>query len=340
MPDYRHLLHMTDEIGMLQFSVLSTPDPMSGYTLDDNARAFIVSLSMENGYNYAIKYASYLYNSQRSDGSWSNFFFQNKYSSRFDSEDSIGRALLACSLGTLSQWNKVSNMCKEMLIRNIMRVINFSSPRGIAYALLALCKSQPEDFDGKKFDRLVSLLSERLISFYQLNHSKNWMWFEENLTYCNGILPQALFNVYAVNGDKKCLKTGHDSLNFLCNTLFKNGYLNIIGNRGWYQKGGTIPLFDQQPVDAVSVVYSCLEAYEIIGEIEYLELAVKAYKWYRGKNIHGISLYDENTGGCCDALTPEGLNLNQGAEAVLSLLFSDTLMKGFIEQEIDIDKSS
>jgi hypothetical protein len=331
---------MTDEIGMLQFSRLSTPDPTSGYTLDDNARALIISLSMENGYNHALKYASYLNNAQQKDGTWSNFLFDNKYYPHFDSEDSFGRALLACSLAVVSPYNNISKLGKQMLLKNVLPVKNFRSPRGIAYALLALCKAKPEDFKNNNFETLISTLSERLISFYQLNHQKNWLWFEETITYCNGVLPQSLYNVYTITGDKKSLKIAHESLNFLCQILFRDGYLNIIGNRGWHTRNNTIPLFDQQPVDAASIIYSCLDAYEIIGEIEYLELAVKAYKWYHGLNIHGISLYDNQTGGCYDGLTPKGLNLNQGAEAVLSLLFSDTLMKKFIEKEIDINKSS
>jgi len=342
MLDYRHLMRMTDENGMLQFSKLSTPDPMSGYTLDDNARALIVALSMDNGEEYALKYANYLYKAQRPDGSWSNFLLNGQYFSHFDSEDSIGRALLACSLGTLSQWTKVNKICLNMLKKNIPRIISFSSLRGSAYALLALCKSRLSESDNKNFkiNMLINRLSEYLINSYQTVHTTNWMWFEDCLTYCNGILPQAMFAVYAVNGDKKCLKIGHDSLNFLNSILFKKGYLNIVGNRGWYKKSKVLPLFDQQPVDAASIIYACLEAYEVVGSIEYLELAVLAHKWYRGLNIHEISLYDKENGGCYDGLTPEGVNLNQGAEAVLSLLFSDTLMKGIIEQKTIIEKTS
>lgn len=342
MLDYRHLTNMTDETGMLQFSKLSAPDPRSGYTLDDNARALMIALFMNNGEEHALKYAEFLYKAQRPDGSWSNFLFDNQYFSHFDSEDSVGRALLACSLGSLSKWNSVRKICTEMFKRNIPRVLTFNSLRGTAYGLLALCKSKLPESDNKnlKINMLINHLSERLLNSYQTSHVNKWMWFEDRLTYCNGILPQALLAAYAVNGDKKCLKIGHDSLSFLTNILFKKGYLNIVGNHGWYKKGEVLPLFDQQPVDAASIVYACLEAYEVVGSTEYLELAVLAHKWYRGLNVHGISLYDKKTGGCYDGLTPEGVNLNQGAEAVLSLLFSDTLMKGIIEQKTAIEKTS
>ena len=39
----KHLIKMTDNFGMFQFAKLTDPDPDSGYTLDDNARALIVA---------------------------------------------------------------------------------------------------------------------------------------------------------------------------------------------------------------------------------------------------------------------------------------------------------
>ncbi len=321
MVDYRHLSSMTDENGILQFSCLQTPDPNSGYTLDDNARALIVALSKEDGYELAQYYAAYLYRSQGPD-SWYNFELNGKFSSSFDSEDSVGRALLACCLGTTSHWPEIRKICTDMLVRNLPQTFDFSSPRAIAYTLVGLCKGEIPVF-SEKLLHMVSLLSNRLINLYQLKHNKKWFWFEDYFTYCNGILPQALFAAYSLNGDKKALKIGHDSLYFLNGILFRDGYLNIVGNEGWYSKGGAIPLFDQQPVDAASIYFACMEAYESIGNKEYLDLAKLAHAWYRGANIHSLSLYNEKTGGCFDALTADGVNLNQGAESTLSLLLCD-----------------
>ncbi|MEN6461804.1 MAG: hypothetical protein ABFC94_10595, partial [Syntrophomonas sp.] len=96
---------MTDDAGILQFSKYENPDPLSGYTLDDNARALLVTLMAKvDSCTHARNYINYLYMAQQPDGSWSNFLFNNRFSPRFDSEDSIGRAILACSMGTLSQW--------------------------------------------------------------------------------------------------------------------------------------------------------------------------------------------------------------------------------------------
>jgi len=339
MPDYRHMQEMSRGNGILQFSHLDTADPTSGFTLDYNARALILAMEMPGGREYAICYTSFLYQSQHKDGSWSNFMRDGKYSSLFNSDDSVGRALLACSLGSSSPWPEISEKCQEMLLRNLPRAFSFQSPRAIAYTLIGLCKCQWSGLGTRQQD-FIKKLGEFLINLYQGQHSQKWLWFEEYLTYCNGILPQAMFALYQQTADKRALKIGYDSLNFLNSILFRQGYLNIIGNDGWYFRDQEIALFDQQPVDAASTAFACMEAYESIGEIEFLELAILAHKWYRGHNIHGLSLYNAETGGCYDAITREGVNLNQGAEAVLSLLLSDKLMENFIEKKVDIDQSS
>jgi len=331
---------MVDDIGILQFSKQDFPDYQSGYTLDDNARALIVSLSMgESAYPYALRFLNCLEQAQRPGGSWSNFYYEGKYFSDFDSEDSIGRALLACSAATRCDWPDVASLARKILINQLPAVKSFTSPRAIAYALLGLCKGEMPCPDKIRHE-MVSLLAAYLTGLYSRTRSRDWMWFENYITYCNGILPHALFSVYAFNSDKKCLKIAHESLNFLNGILFSQGYLNIVGNQGWYHRNGKLPRFDQQPVDAASIAFACWEAYQNLGKREYMELAHLAHNWYRGRNIHGLSLYNEVSGGCHDALTENGLNLNQGAEAVLSLLLTDLLMAGSISRDLPEVKSS
>ncbi|KUG03001.1 glycosyltransferase [hydrocarbon metagenome] len=321
MLTYQHFLNLTDETGMLQFSRLNKPDPDSGHTLDDNARALMLAISMDDGHDLAMKYVSFMDSCQQKDGSWSNLLLQGRFTSLINSEDSIGRALLACSLGSMCQWEDISTRCREIFQTHLPRVVNFSSPRAIAYTLVALAKG-----DAIKKVYTMSTMAEYLLNLYQTKKSVNWYWFEDYMTYCNGILPQAMISVYEITGDKRYLKVGLETLNFLNDILFRDGYLNIVGNQGWYQRGQAVPLFDQQPVDAASIAFACHEAYTITAKSEYLDLAQKAHAWYFGDNIKQVSLYDERSGGCYDALTQTGVNLNQGAEAVLSLLMTDKLI--------------
>lgn len=323
MPDFRHLARMTDNTGMLQFSRLQVPDPQSGYTLDDNARALMAALFMEEGRGLALKYARQLEKARRSDGSWSNFWLNGEYSPSFDSEDSVGRALLACALGSSSMWSEVRDLCKNIFVLNWPRVISFASPRGIAYALVAFSRLENAEWLPVSRNNIIILLGDRLLSHYKRFRTRQWFWFEDQFSYCNGVLPQALFTAYLATGKRKYLTAARESLDFLNSILFKKGYLNIIGNQGWYRQGQQIPLFDQQPVDAASIYFACLEAHTALGLSSYLQTARLAHLWFRGYNVHSLWLYDRESGGCYDALTAAGVNLNQGAESLLSLLLCD-----------------
>lgn len=322
MQNYKHLLNMSDKIGILQFSKKSIPDPLSGYTTDDNARALIFAINFHD-YNLAHSYANFLDKAQRDDGSWCNFYFEGQYLPFYDSEDCNGRALLASSLGMSSKNTKIRSLCRKMFFNALPQVQNQNSPRALAYTLIALCKARVATNHKKKMAQLIKNLSEELINLYKYKQTNSWLWYEDKLSYCNGIIPHSLFSTFLYNGDRKALKVARDSINFLNGILFRDNYLNIIGNKGWMERETQIPLFDQQPVDAASICLANLEAYQAITNPEYLRLANLAQEWYHGKNYHGISMVDLSSGGCYDALTSEGVNLNQGAEAVISLLISD-----------------
>ena len=326
MLNYKHLLAMSDETGMLQFAQLHNPDPASGYTLDDNARALMVALHMEeDAYFHSRRYLHFLADAQRHDGTWSNFLLDGIYYSRFDSEDSIGRAIMACAAASRSSWPDLAALGGRLISNQLTHLPAFTSPRAIAYSLVGLCSGNIP-CPGAFLAQLVRRLADFLVGRYESTRGRHWRWFENYLTYCNGILPQALLCVYEFNGNEQCLRIGKKSLHFLNDTLFRPGYLSIVGNAGWYQRGGSVPLYDQQPVDAASMVFANWQAYKVLGSREYLELAHLARKWYQGENIHGLALADKASGGCYDALTPDGVNLNQGAEAVLSMLLSELLL--------------
>ena len=52
-----------------------------------------------------------------------------------------------------------------------------------------------------------------------------------------------------------------------------------------------------------------------------------AFEWFLGSNDLGLDLYDAKTGGCCDGLQEDRVNLNQGAESTLAFLLSLGEMK-------------
>ncbi len=109
-------------------------------------------------------------------------------------------------------------------------------------------------------------------------------------------------------------------MKFLINTQTINGVFVPIGNRGWYKKGSERAIYDQQSVEAACTTEAAIAAFRNTNEKGYLQAAYEAFEWFFGRNLQGLTLYDQENGSCCDGITPQGLNQNKGAEATLSYL--------------------
>lgn len=325
LTDYRYLKRMTDENGMLQFARLHIPNQDSGYTVDDNARALLVALNMESEERTGLvrTYIGFLKSARRIDGGWCNWKLGGRFVTAIDSDDSQGRAFLSCCAASLCELKDVRELGRRMAMQALPALTAVRSPRAVAYALLGICEN-PGLANRRSGLLAVAArdFADYLIHLYDSYKSPGWQWFEEIVTYCNGILPHALFAYYNFTQDRKALRVARDALGFLTDALFARGYLSIVGNQGWWQKGKAIPCYDQQPVDACSMALAYAQAFRATGDNQYRSLAELAHTWYQGNNINRLSLHDAASGGCYDALVPDGVNLNQGAEAILSLLLS------------------
>ena len=135
-------------------------------------------------------------------------------------------------------------------------------------------------------------------------------------------MPEALLHSYLSTGDEKYLQIALESLDFLNSVSFKDGILMPIGQNGWYRKGEERALYDQQPIDAGSMVQALVTAYNITKNKRYKDLALKSFNWFLGKNVLNQTIYDDYTGGCYDGLGKECININQGAESTVSYLLA------------------
>ena len=88
------------------------------------------------------------------------------------------------------------------------------------------------------------------------------------------------------------------------------------------QRGGERARYDQQPLEAYSMVAAALEAYRITGDSSWEKEARRAFNWFLGRNDLELPLYDLLIGGCHDGLHQDRVNLNQGAESTLSFLLA------------------
>lgn len=326
---YKHLVRMTDSTGIIQFAEKSTPQKSSGYTVDDNARALLVTLDMKDDARDKLAriYISFLEQAQEENGLWNNLKLEDRFVPVLNSEDCIGRAFMAVSFSASSNVNHIKEASLKMVKKSLEKALSLEAPRAVAYVLLGIV-NLIDNFDAyKDLYPAAKKMAYKLVKLYEENTDGKWCWFEDKLTYCNALLPHSLFSYYAISGDRKVLEVARNTLEFLTDALFKKGYLNIVGNRGWWEKESTMPLYDQQPVDAASVILACLQAFIATGEREYFLKAKTAYDWYWGKNINEIPLINKDTEGCHDGLTPDGVNQNQGAEAIVTFLLAHQILE-------------
>ena len=96
-----------------------------------------------------------------------------------------------------------------------------------------------------------------------------------------------------------------------------------VGNEGWYPRGEEKALYDQQPVEAVTMADAALAAFRLLGDEEYLAAFRRAHGWFHGQNSLREPLADGSSGACCDGLQASGVNRNQGAESTLAYLWTE-----------------
>jgi len=325
-----YLASITDETGIVQHAKFATPNRREGYTTDDNARALIVC-TKHNGLNrnpetgkLADVYLSFLYHMQMKDGRLHNFLgYDRRFLDDVGSDDSMGRALWACGHVINSNLDEEKKLLsKEVFDKALPHALNSTAPRAKAFAVLGLSQYQRAYPKDQALSRRMIELIEQLLKLYEKGSSVDWRWFEAYLTYCNGRLPQALFEAYERIRDEDYLQVAKDSFNFILKVQMSNGMFAPIGNNGWYKKGGLRAIYDQQSVEASCMAETALAAFRATHNSNFRTAARTIFAWFLGKNTQGVRVYNPNTGGCYDGITPEGLNLNQGAEATVTYLLA------------------
>jgi len=341
--DLRHLRTLTDDTGILQHAIFSIPDRYHGYTTDDNARAAIVAVThwklfKEEGIIPLLKiYLSFLrYALDEKTGRMRNFLsFDRRWMEEEGSEDCHGRAIWA--LGSVVAHppdDAILGFATNLFNRALPACEGFKYPRGWAYSILGTL-AYLQRFEGDRDVRETCLgLAEKLLDMFKKNASKDWPWCEDVATYANARLPQALIGVGRMFGREDMLEQGLRSLRWLLEVqIVEGGHISVIGNQGWFPRGGERARFDQQPIELAGLADACYEAYLATGERRWLGEIARCFDWFLGRNDLHEALYDFRTGGCKDGLRSAGANQNQGAESTLSWLMVLLRMHGIAKEE-------
>jgi len=325
-----HLLALTDHIAVLQHSKFSVPARKEGYAVDDSARALVFAVKATHLWpdtrlpELPRKLVSFLLLMQAEDGRFHNLL---DYSQRIIDEptvgDHLGRAVWAAGVVMNSDLPEGVKASARLLFDKALPWVRQSTwPRTKAYGCLGIHERIRSDPENTNLRTNLKEVANSLVDLYQDNKTPGWNWFEEIITYDNARLSQALLAAYSSLRDNSYLTVAEDSLQFLLKANEVNSTFAPIGNMGWHVRGGDRALYDQQPIEAGSVVEATSLAYRLTGSELYERGMRSALGWFLGLNTKSVKLYDESTGACYDGINSTGLNQNQGAESTLAFLLA------------------
>ena len=336
IPTYNliHINNLTHSLGIIQFSKAEIPDLNSGFTLDDNARALIAVTQYfeltkdENAINLINTYFNFIEFMQQDGGEFLNYL--DKYGhftlQNFEEnlEDSNGRAIWALGYfySKRDLFDKQFNTRIEELLENSLQIIgSFDSPRAIAFTIKGLYNFN-EDKNSLVIHSLILDLADKLISFYQSTKNTSWYWFEDKLTYGNAILSEALLYAYDISKNEDYKEIAVESFEFLLSVLFEKEHFTTISNRTWHQIDEEISEFGEQPIEVAYTIMALEKFNEFFQNKGYDIQMKKAFDWYHGHNRLNQIVYNPLTGGCCDGIEHDRVNINQGAESTITYLMA------------------
>ena len=318
----QHLQTLTDATGIHEFARGTIPWHENGYCAEDVGRALAAVTLYEqttgktDGRPLARVYLAYLQNGLRNDGEiW------NREDKTIASGDSYGRILWG--LGYAASFHpdqtiraSATRLFESILPDSEMKLGDYPIARACAMQGLAAYLNRHPNPEARL--ALLQCAEKNLLALHQ-HSDREWKWFDETMTYDSGRLPLSLLLAFQATGDARFREAGLASLDFLIATCFdaKGTKLSLVGNKGWFTKGGTPASFDQQPIDAAAMVETCVLAARLTGKSEYSQRARIAFEWFLGNNAKKAVLYDSQSGGCRDGLTENGSNQNEGGESTI-----------------------
>jgi glycosyltransferase involved in cell wall biosynthesis len=325
-----HLVSLSDNVGLLQHACFGIPHRDHGYSADDVGRGLAAIMTCYNQQKeeqilpLIRTYVAFLNHSQTETGHFHNFMsYDRRFQDQQGSDDTLGRVLWG--LGTVVRWGPkelVRALAQSMMTEASPRLLEIEAPRAKAYAIVGIYHLLQKFVGASQFKRHLIQLADDLVYLYKENRSDEWQWFEDVVAYGNAKIPEALLRAYQVTQNEEYREVALESLDFLTKEQWNGVYFELVGNEGWYPKGGERALFGQQPIDAGYLVEAYVAASEVTNTTEYLELARLAFDWFLGRNRLNTALYDFADGSVSDGIDSDGISANQGAESVVCYLLA------------------
>jgi hypothetical protein len=317
---FRHLVRMTDQIGLLEHAEGIVPRHEHGYCVDDVARGLVVVCREPSPSDELItlarRYLYFLVQAQAPDGKVRNRLgYDRRWHGVPGTEDCWGRCLWG--LGTAAARGPTAGI-REEARACFDRAAQVTSPWSHAMAFAALGAAemlgQWPDHAGAR-----TLLDGAVSAIGRIPAAEEWPWPQPRLSYANAALAEALIVAGDKLGRPQVRSDGLRMLGWLLRVETRNGHLSVVPTTGW-SLGEPRPAFDQQPIEVAALADACQRAAAVTGDSSWLAGVEMAVAWFLGDNDTKIPLLDERTGGGCDGLGRTSRSRNQGAESTLAMI--------------------
>jgi len=320
LPSFGHVVSMSDSIGMFEHADHATPRREHGYCTDDMARLLIVAVR-EPDRSQAVRELSrtafrFLAASQSATGRTRNRrTATGRWVGRHGVDDCWGRSVWA--------WGTTAHRAPEDWMRaSAMSYFGHGvkqrSPHRRAMAFAALGAAEVLAAEPRSF-RARDLLVDAAATIGPLSTEPGWPWPEPRLSYANAALPEALIAAGEALDRNDLLEQGLELLHWLVDRETVDGHLSPTAVAG-AGRHDVPPRFDQQPIEVAAIADACARARSVTGDDSWWRGVELAVGWFAGENDVGAVMWDPDTHGGYDGLTPTGPNLNQGAESTLALI--------------------
>ena len=348
-----HLYHLMGKRGIYQFAPLGQPDRNSGYTLDDNARGLIACceyLKLKNDPAVLLfidRFISFISLCQKENGAFLNYVNDDgSFSVKNETEnleDANGRAVWA--LGTvLESHTFLPKRMVEKAWRNLQCYLEnyqpITSPRAIAFHIKGIHYLLDYTFNSSYLNLMEQLANQLKEAFFSTK-SGNWNWYEDQLTYANSTLPEAMALAYHRTKQPTFKTITHMSFDFLLEHLFEEAHFQPISNNGWHHRSSKEKSTGgYQPIDVAYTIVALDTFFLLFNDRKYLTKMIRAFQWFLGHNHLNQLVYNPETGGCHDGLEISNVNLNQGAESTICYLLARLTIEKHVQLQQDTTSTS
>jgi glycosyltransferase involved in cell wall biosynthesis/predicted NBD/HSP70 family sugar kinase len=321
-----HLLTLADDVGIVQHAHGIIPNRSSGYCVDDVARLAVVSLALAERGDEQVwtsnlyRTLAFLQAAADECGGMHNFMgYDRRWLDEPHVGDHVGRSIWALGDILATAWiPAVVRPAADLLDRLVGMLGDDVSLRTAAYTVLGLSRLDADRLEPAAHRQLERLV-EQLAESYERTRSEDWRWFEDELSYDNARLSQALLTGANALRRPELAERGLESLRWLGDECGRDeNALRLPGHRGRLRGEEAPGAGDEQPLDAAALVEAELSAFAFTHDAEHGVRAIRAFEWFLGRNRLQKPLYDFATGGCSDGLGREELNDNEGAESTLA----------------------